>query len=285
MDMPRDVTAGWRAHRPHLIDLAFRMLSDIGAAEDVVQEAFVRLAAATDVDDERAWLTVVTGRLCLDHLRSARVRRERSSDPDDFAAAIPVAHTRAVDPADRVTLDEEIRLALAVVLDRLSPPERVAFVLHDIFAQPFDAIAETLGKPAGTCRQLARRARQKVTTAGALPPATDRHREITEHFIAACAGGDIATLITLLHADAWGLATFPPVSGLPDLRTTGPDAMAANLLLWCGPGTVLVSHPACDRPAVLVFRDRVPVAIMVLTVEAGRIRRIESTVDVVTGPR
>jgi RNA polymerase sigma-70 factor (ECF subfamily) len=282
MDMSRDVAAGWHAHRPHLIDLAFRMLSDIGAAEDVVQEAFVRLAAATDVDDERAWLTVVTGRLCLDHLRSARVRRERSSDPDDFAAATPVAHTPAVDPADRVTLDEEIRLALAVVLDRLSPPERVAFVLHDIFAQPFDAIAAILGKPAGTCRQLARRARQKVTTAGELlPPATDRHREVTERFIAACAGGDVDALITLLHADAWGLATFPADSGLPEIRTVGPNAMAANLMLWCGPGTVLVSHPACDRPAVLVFRDRVPMAVMVLTVDAGRIHRIETTIDMV----
>ena len=118
-----------RANRPYLVNLAYRMLGDVGAAEDVVQEAFVRWSAADGVDDDRGWLTVVTSRLCLDQLRSAHSRRE-------FPGDVP-ERPGAGDPADRITLDDEVRLALLVVLQRLPPAERVAFVLHDVFGMPF----------------------------------------------------------------------------------------------------------------------------------------------------
>src|ERR1700746_3903404 len=144
------VTRAYLEHRPYLIDLAFRMLGDIGAAEDVVQDAFSRLLRSDlgEIEDERGWLIVVTSRLCLDQIRSARSRRERAHDASDIehVAHAPAgrggreagAGQAAVDPADRVTLDDSVRLALLVMLERLSPAERVVFVLHDIFGMPFE---------------------------------------------------------------------------------------------------------------------------------------------------
>ena len=169
------VAAAWRADRTYLIDLAYRMLGDIGAAEDVVQEAFLRLDLVEpgEVRDPRGWLTVVTSRLCLDRIRSAHNRRERPSDTAWLDSALSLGRQTVVDPADRVTLDEEVSEALLILLQRLSPAERVSFVLHDVFQLPFDQVAEILGKPSATCRQLAKRARVKV--AGG-PPTTKRGR-------------------------------------------------------------------------------------------------------------
>src|SRR5271167_2944827 len=200
------VTQAWRQHRPYLVNLAYQMLGDVGEAEDVAQEAFLRLSRAdiTAIDDVRAWLTVVAGRLCLDQVRSARSRHERPEDIGTEVAA--VNQSGRLDPADRVTLDDEVRTALWEVLGRLSPGERVSFVLHDVFGVPFDAIAETVGRPVGTCRQLARRARAKILRAG--PPlkevGSDEHRVVIEKFIAACATGDLAALTAVLDPTVWG---------------------------------------------------------------------------------
>jgi len=157
------IAAAYRDHRPYLIDLAFRMLGDIGAAEDTVQDAFARLLAADvgEIEDERGWLIVVTSRLCLDRIRSARARRESTHDSAEIEFVAPPAPGLA-DPADRVTLDDGVSLALLVLLQRLSPAERVVFVLHDVFQLPFPAIADTVGRTAQACRQLATRARQKI---------------------------------------------------------------------------------------------------------------------------
>jgi RNA polymerase sigma factor (sigma-70 family) len=159
------ISQAYREHRPCLVDLAFRMLGDIGAAEDVVQDAFARLmrAGAGEIDDERGWLIVVTSRLCLDQIRSARSRRERAHDPGEMEVAAPAAQLALADPADRVTFDDSVRLALLVVLQRLTPAERVVFVLHDIFQMPFDTVAQTVGRTSPACRQLATRARQKIS--------------------------------------------------------------------------------------------------------------------------
>ncbi|HEX4223934.1 MAG TPA: sigma-70 family RNA polymerase sigma factor, partial [Pseudonocardiaceae bacterium] len=175
-------STSWLAHRGYLVDLAYRMLGDVGAAEDMVQEAFARLARADEeIVDERGWLTVVTSRLCLDQIRSARARHEHPRDTALLEDATPVATSRPVDPADRITLDDQVRQALSVVLQRLGPDERVVFILHDVFATPFDAIAETLGRPVATCRQLARRARKKIEdSANGTPVSPIEHRLITE---------------------------------------------------------------------------------------------------------
>ena len=197
MHTDADIGQAWSAHRAYLIDLAFRMLGDIGAAEDVVQEAFFRLVQTPvgAVNDARGWLIVVTSRLCLDHIKSAPWRRERPADMavrdyrDDASTS--------VDPADRVTLDDEVRLALLVVLESLTPAERVAYVLHDVFQLPFDVIAETVGRPSAACRQLASRARRKVREsrqAAAAPTEPAGHRIATRRFITACANGDLNEL-------------------------------------------------------------------------------------------
>src|SRR6266699_5059457 len=159
------ISQAYREHGPYLVDLAFRMLGDLGAAEDVVQDAFARLlrADAGEIDDERGWLIVVTSRLALDQIRSARSRRERAHDPGEIEFTAPRAQPALADPADRITFDDSVRLALLVMLQKLSPAERVVFILHDIFQLPFGTVAETVGKTTPACRQLARRARQKIS--------------------------------------------------------------------------------------------------------------------------
>ena len=140
------VSEAWRRHRAYLVNLGYQIIGDVGNAEDVAQEAFLRLSRTgpNEIDNVRGWLTVVTTRLCLDQVRSARARYERPGEPPDDGRD---GHE---DPADRVTLDDEIRTALLEVLRRLSPAERVACVLHDVFGLPFDTIAETVDRPVGT---------------------------------------------------------------------------------------------------------------------------------------
>lgn len=270
--------AAWRSHRPYLVNLAYQMLGDIGEAEDVAQEAFLRLSRAdpAQIDDVRAWLTVVAGRLCLDQMRSARARHER---PDE-SGALDVTRSRDGDPADRVTLDDEVRTALLEVLRRLSPGERVAFVLHDVFQMPFDEISETVGRPVGTCRQLARRARAKF--AGASPRLADvseaEHQVVSERFITACANGDLQALTAVLDPTVWGVGTIVGDGAPPPQVNHGRDDVATNLLRYLGHGATLVTGPAGD-PVLLAFAERRLFAVLVLTVRDSLITKIEATVD------
>jgi RNA polymerase sigma-70 factor (ECF subfamily) len=274
MSSSRSVEAAWRSHRPYLVNVAYQMLGDVGGAEDVAQEAFLRLSRAdpAQIDDVRAWLTVVAGRLCLDQMRSARARHER---PDD-SGALDVTPSREADPADRVTLDDEVRTALLEVLRRLSPGERVAFVLHDVFQMPFEEIAETVGRPVGTCRQLARRARAKFADSSSKSADVTEveHRIVTEKFITACANGDLQALTAVLDPTVWGMATF--VGGGPQQINHGRDAVAPNLLRFLGQGATLVAGPAGE---VLGFAHRRLAVVLVLTVRGDRIIKIEATVD------
>jgi len=266
------VEAAVRSHRPYLVNLAYQMLGDVGEAEDVAQEAFLRLSRVSQVDDVRAWLTVVAGRLCLDQMRSARARHEQ---PDE-SAALDVVPARDADPADRVTLDDEVHTALLEVLQRLSPGERVAFVLHDVFQMPFEEIAEAVGRPVGTCRQLARRARAKFSEAS--PRAADvtdvEHRIVAEKFIAACANGDLQSLTAVLDPTVWGVATF--VGGGPPQINHGRDAVAPNLLRFLGHGLTLVTGPVGE---ILGFAGSALSVVLVLTVHEDLIIKIEATVD------
>ena len=235
------------------------MLGDVGDAEDVAQEAFLRLARAdaTQIDDIRGWLTVVAGRLCLDQVRSARVRHER---PDDGAAVDDMRSTDP-DPADRVTLDDEVRGAMFEVLRRLSPGERVAFVLHDVFQIPFEEIAETVGRPVGTCRQLARRARAKFSgESSRLADVVDaEHQLVTERFITACANGDLEALTAVLDPTVWGVGTIlgelaPATAGQPRPGRGRPQPSSLsgtrrNACQWAGRGTcpARLRRPAAVR--------------------------------------
>jgi RNA polymerase sigma-70 factor, ECF subfamily len=270
------ITEAWRRHRPYLVNLAYQMMGDVGDAEDVAQEAFLRLSRADlpEIDDVRGWLTVVASRLCLDQVRSARARYERPGDLEDE----PVS--RHPDPADRITLDDEVRAALLEVLRRLSPGERVAFVLHDVFGVPFESIAETVGRPVGTCRQLARRARAKFNTAQPKlnEVASAEHQLVTEKFITACANGDIAALTAVLDPAVWGVGTVLVEPAPPPQINHGPDAVATNLLRYLGPEVTLVSGPA-GQAAVLAFADRRLFAAIVLTIRGYLVTKIEAVAD------
>lgn len=277
------ISEAWRRHRPYLVNLAYQILGDVGDAEDIAQEAFLRLSRVdpNEIDDLRGWLTVVTSRLCLDQVRSARARYERPADPtDDGRRPTAVGHSSPIDPADRVTLDDEIRTALMEVLRRLSPAERVAFVLHDVFGVPFDTIADTVGRPLGTCRQLARRARSKF--AAARPKlaevAAAEHQLVTERFITACSNGDIAALTSVLDPTVWGVGTVLWDPAPPPQVNHGPQAVATNLLRYVGPEATLVSGPA-GQPVVLAFAARRLFAVIVLTFRDGLVSKIEAIAD------
>jgi len=185
------VQGAWAAHRPYLLAVAAGMLKRRDDAEDVVQEAFARLAASPDaIEDVRGWLVVVTRRLCLDRLDLAENRRTAAfAEPPEAPGGIP-------DPADRVMLHDEVGQALWVVIDRLSPAERTSFILHDIFGFPFDAVAGLVGRTPAACRQLAHRARLSVGTGSSQAGLAEAWSGSTtavglaQRFIAVCEGGD-----------------------------------------------------------------------------------------------
>jgi RNA polymerase sigma-70 factor (ECF subfamily) len=273
MPTEQQIKDAWVDHRPYLVDMAFRMLGDIGRAEDVVQEAFQRLSRSDfdAIEDARGWLIVVTSRLCLDVTRSARHRHERPVGGPDLAERFDGSLAGGIDPADRVTLDDGVRVALLVVLERLSPAERVAFVLHDIFGVPFDAVAETVGRPEATCRQLARRARLKLEASdggrrAAVTP--DEHRLVTDRFIAACASGSFEDLLAVLDPDVTGAIDIRP-----GLIVRGATHVAGNLSRYWESAT-LVSLPFVDNPCLLGFLDRELAGLISLTVGGGRVTEI-----------
>ena len=278
------ISRAYRDHRPYLVDLAFRMLGDIGAAEDVVQDAFTRLmrAAPGEIADERGWLIVVTSRLCLDQIRSARSRRERAHDPGQIEAVAPAARGTLADPADRVTFDDSVHLALLVMLQRLTPAERVVFVLHDVFGMPFDTVAETVGKTSQACRQLATRARQKISAGSGgvrFDVTAAEHRVVTDRFMAASANGDLDGLIEVLAPGAWGDIDYGPAAARPHVVVTGADRVARHLLHYWGPAATLVSHPLAGQPALLGFRDRHLAGLLVFAMQGEKIEAVHVIAD------
>lgn len=221
---PQDELAReFEAHRSRLVGVAYRILGSVVEAEDAVQDAWLRLAAAdrSAIDEPAAWLTTVTSRLCLDRLRSARVRRETYVGP-----WLPEPWVQGVEappgPDALVELDESVRLALLVVLEGLTPEQRVAFVLHDVFAVPFTEVADALGTSVAAARQLASRARRAVRD-DRPPPAVPlaRQREVVEAFTRATLAGDLDGLLrtlapgVVLRSDGGGVvsAALRPVVG------------------------------------------------------------------------
>lgn len=280
-----DFMDAWAEHRTYLVDLAFRMLGNIQDAEDIVQDAYGRLLAqdVDSIDDVRGWMVVVVSRLCLDQLRSARVRRETSTgDLDDEHATTSNAFAVS-DPADRVTLDDSIHLALLVVLQQLAPSERAVFVLHDLFQFSFDAVAEIVGRTPAACRQLASRARRRIETqAGPARFEADavEQREIAQRFIAACAGGDLAGLLELLDAKVGGSVDLG--EGLsPPGPFRGRRVIARNLLVFYGPvtGMTLVPQLVNGHPGVLAFHAGRLAAVLQLKAPGGIINDIHVVAD------
>ena len=160
---PRFVQA-WVEQRRHLLDVAYRLLGSISEAEDMVQEGYARLLVADmgSIQDVRGWLTTVVSRLCLDELRSARARREAYVGPW-YPEPLVEGADPLLDPVERITLDDSVRMAMLIVLEQLTPAERVVFVLHDIFQFPFEDVARMIDRTPAACRQLASRARRRVS--------------------------------------------------------------------------------------------------------------------------
>jgi RNA polymerase sigma factor (sigma-70 family) len=191
----------WEIHRPAVFGVAYRLLGSVADAEDVAQDVWLRAAGADlrGVDDLRAWLVTVAARRSYDILKSARVRREAYVGP-----WLPEPLLTGPDAAEPVLVDESVSSAMLLIMDELSPPERVAFVLHDVFGFEFGRIAEMLDVSAPSARQLASRARRRVAVAKqSTPPASKAERErVLATFRAAYQAGDLAGLVRLLHPDA-----------------------------------------------------------------------------------
>ena len=279
MDSGRLLTEHFERHRSHLQAVARRILGSASEAEDALQEAWLRTRDEdpADIRSMEAWLTTVVGRVCLNRLRSRRARAEVMTDfeiPD-----LDVVLTAPEDPEDEALLRDSVGLAMLVVLDDLTPAERVAFVLHDVFAIPFGAIAEVLGRSEAAAQQLASRARRRVS--GSREPARDlaRQRAVVDAFFAAARDGDLDALLDVLAPDAGlridGGARRAKASRL--LR--GATAVAGHTTIYSGLyphiRPVLVNGAA----GVVIAPGGHLFAVMAFTVTDGRISHIDALLD------
>ena len=282
----------WRDDHRYLLNVAFRVMGSISEAEDAVQEAFARLVQQDldEIDDMRAWLTVVVTRVCFDRLRSADRQRRSPADPHDLEPH----PARDMDPADRITLDDEVRMALHVVMTQLTPAERVAFVLHDVFSYSFDAISEIVGRSPASCRQLASRARRTISpgdAGGSSEEAIDAHR-VAEQFIASCSTGDLDGMLALMDPDCSshvdiGVAVGETIDlpGYGQRRhhrpAPGREAMARAAMRFNGPGSsiTLLALPGVGMPAVVGLHEGRVVIFMTLTVRDGLITHGDVVLD------
>jgi RNA polymerase sigma-70 factor, ECF subfamily len=261
----------FEGHRDHLRAVAGRMLGSLSEADDAVQEAWLRLARTdtSRVRNTRAWLTTVVARVCLDMLRTRTTRREvplETPPPAD-----------SPDPAQEAIVADSVGVALLVVLDTLTPAERLAFVLHDIFALPFDEIAPMLGRSTAAAKMLASRARHRVRAAQA--PETDqaRQRHLVDAFLTASREGDFAALLDLLDPDVSVRADSAP-TGVPT-HTRGAQAVARQALVFSRGAAHARAALVDGAPAIVVEPQGRPVLVMTFTFSGGRISSIEIITD------
>jgi RNA polymerase sigma-70 factor (ECF subfamily) len=285
IELDTPVTAAWQQHHTFLLDVAYRLLGSYGDAEDIVQEAFTRLLRADldPIEDVRAWLVVVVSRLCLDQLRSARARHEAYLGPW-FPEPLLQPDAHAPDPADQVTLDESVRMALLIVLERMSPAERVVFVLHDIFEYPFETIAPMVQRSPVACRQLASRARRRIEEDGGATRFVvepGEQQQVVDAFIAACASGQIEALLPLLDPSVVGWADVGGALASIQRPNVGREQVSHGVMTHFGAasGTALVARAINGEPGIVAFRAGVVAGVLALTVRAGLIRRIYVVAD------
>jgi RNA polymerase sigma-70 factor (ECF subfamily) len=276
------------SERRQLTNLAYRLLGSLAEAEDAVQEAYARWYALTpsqrdEIASPGAWLTTVTSRICLDQLGSARARRERYvgqwipeplPEPAEWISSRPGT---PADPADRITLDESVSMAFLVVLESMTPAERVAFILHDVFGYPFAEIARIVGRTPGACRQLASSGRRRVRAA--RPPAAPtpgRQAAIIRDFKNAWQTGDIAALVALLDpdatvtADGGGLvpAALHPVEGAEQI------ARYLNDLAARAPGLTILERTVNGQPGLIAQLSGATVTVFAFDITGDHITRI-----------
>ncbi|WP_435974900.1 RNA polymerase sigma factor SigJ [Streptomyces sp. Qhu_M48] len=270
----------FEADRDHLRAVAYRMLGSLSEAEDAVQEAWFKLSRSdvSGVENLSGWLTTVVGRVCLDMLRSRGSRRE---DPLEYYVPDPVVRVvGTTDPEHAAEVTESVGLALLVVLETLAPAERLAFVLHDMFAVSFDEIARIVDRSPAATRQLASRARRRVRDAApAAGPDARRQREIADAFLAAAHGGDFEGLLAVLDPDvvlrADGGRTLAAVSKL----VRGAEAVVAQALTYARFRTGSLWVEVNGAPAVLSVTDGRPGALMAFTIVGDRVVELHILAD------
>ncbi len=273
--------------RRQLINVAYRLLGSLAEAEDAVQEAYARWYALPRSRQEEivspgAWLTTVTGRICLDVLGSARARRERYVGawlPEPLPESLPGRaewdHGRGTDPADQMVLDESVSMAFLVVLESMTPAERVAFVLHDVFRYPFAEIAGVLGRTPAACKQLAASARRRVGVARA-PVTAAGQADAVRHVKEAWEAMDIAALVDLLDPAAVMTADGGGMAGTVLRPIEGGARIAQYMVAIAGmaPGLELLERSVNGVPGLVAERAGVVVTVASFEVAGGRVTRI-----------
>jgi RNA polymerase sigma-70 factor (ECF subfamily) len=280
MDDPGALAERFEAHRSHLRGVAYRMLGSVTEADDAVQEAWIRLsrAGAGHIDDLRAWLTTVVGRICLNMLRRRTRHPEASLEthvPDPILSA-----WHGIDPEEQAVSREAVGLALLVVLDSLTPAERVAFVLHDAFAVPFGEIAPIIDRSPTAARQLASRARRRVEGAPAPEGSVDRQWAVADAFLAAARDGDVDRLLTVLDPDVVvrtdGGETRPGLASL----VRGARAVAERAMSFRRFADTATRVLVNGSPGGIVWApDGTPFSIVALTIRRGVIVEIDVLAD------
>jgi RNA polymerase sigma factor (sigma-70 family) len=271
------LAAEFETHRPYLHAIAFRMLGSHADADDAGQEAWLRLArtGGGSIENMRGWLTTVTGRICLDALRRRSVRAEQPLELSVGTLPREAAGAGRGDPEEEALLADSVGLALYVVMDALTPAERVSFVLHDVFEVPFDAIAAILSRSTAATKMLASRARGRIRLGPPATAADAAAREVIDAFLAAASRGDIAGLLAVIAPGAELRARSP--KGTIVVRGAGEIATRARM----GARLDALAHPALvdGVPGVLFTVHGRPVTVMAFTVTDGAITMIRTLTD------
>ncbi len=277
------VDSAWRGQRRRLIDIGYRMLGSVAEAEDLADEAYARLIQADveSINDVTGWLVTVMSRLCLDRLRSADRKRRAYVGPWLPEPLLAAPNTRSVDPADRVTLDDSVRLALLVVLEQLTPAERTSFVLHDLFGIEFDQVADIVGRSPAACRQLASRARRRIEMDPDSPRVSVDRTElerVAQRFADACASGAIEPLLEVLDPNVVGdFDSGGHIAGAPLDAIDGAEPIAATLVhAFRNPRFEFDVGEINGEPGVIARLGGRVVAVIALGLRDGRVDLIHA---------
>jgi RNA polymerase sigma-70 factor (ECF subfamily) len=265
--------------RPHLRAVAYRMLGSISEADDAVQDAWLRLSRSDtrDVENLRAWLTTVVARVALNMLRSRKTRREQ---PLDVHVPDPIIDPAdGTDPEHEALLADSVGLALLIVLETLTPAERLAFVLHDMFAVPFDEIAPIVERSPEATRQLASRARRRVRGADPTPdPDLHAQWEVVDAFIAAAREGDFDALVAVLDPDVVLRSDGGPLAGL-SRYARGAEVVAGQALMWARVDLTTRRALINGAAGMVTFLDGEPFSICAVTVKNGKLAEMNFLAD------
>ncbi len=265
-------------HRIHLRAVAYRMLGSLSEADDAVQEAWLRLSRSDtdEIENLGGWLTTVVGRVSLNMLRSRKTRRE-----EPLGGRLPdplIDRADGIDPEHEALLADSVGLALLVVLETMSPPERLAFVLHDIFAVPFDEIAPIVDRSPEAARQLASRARRRVRAERTVPDADlETQRDVIDAFLAAAREGDFDRLVAVLDPDVVLRQDFGPVGGSREIR--GAAAVAGQARGYAQIGLDIRPALINGVAGAVAFRHGRPFSIGAVTVRNGKIVELDFLAD------